>query len=769
VLGIAWAPAAQAEETPPASPRIQIEQIDAAGYPERIWLSVLAQDEHGDVLQGLTLDDFVIKDQRAPVDALTIEREPEVLTIALVIDTHRGVEATMLSMIGNSTNALIDALPHNEGVFATTSPTSETTIIELLPIFPENSQFSQEILESTANRAISYQQIDTIAARITDTVADNSRSDLYGAIQTAVEQEPTSIVVLSNGLDRTQDQALLDAAAERAKERNIAIHVVGFVLEDGANDNPAPTALELLADDTGGSYRSFAVDATAPVPPEADEDKQQLADEDKQQLVELAQQISQAQSSSTYLLSYALRDTPAAQRERQLTIQLADDQQYAASATYTPLPPIDQTQPAFLNDAIVASGYPEVSVTLVPETAAHRALTPTSVLTDMIHITLDGIANPLTEYVSLHPEARVGAESIALVVDLRDIGVGGMPNDEEMLNSVPVHFIDTASTSQLGIQSRMALFANSTYTFSEGASPQVFDVHHNVIWNEALGVPEFRQALSGDMVAPLRTAIAATAADARQRGEPAHVILFSSTGLPIGVYDTLIQQAREARVTIHVVASRPVDDPRLASLAHGTGGIFVPNMPAPGTEMRSFQNQLAQVRPLSYTLEFLSPIVAAGQPLSITVGLSETTQTILHTARHDGPPIIDPPWPLIVLLLGVVWVGAGGWFVFFASTRPAGVPFWHPLLQLLNRSEKSSSPEAASDVLPPLEPTSLGPPLDRARLETTLAALAAYGHQQRKERSMGNDDDDGFWGPEIYQPARNPYTNTIEQSSFPER
>jgi hypothetical protein len=155
------------------------------------------------------------------------------------------------------------------------------------------------------------------------------------------------------------------------------------------------------------------------------------------------------------------------------------------------------------------------------------------------------------------------------------------------------------------------------------------------------------------------------------------------------------------------------------------------------------------------------------------VGLSETTQTILHTAEHGGPPIINPPWLLIVLLQGVVFVSAGGWFVFFASTRPAGTPFWYQI-RLPGQGTVHAQQQPPSDTkqdpwqIPvPLPADHTGPP---PPLESTLATLAAYGHQQRKERSMGNDDDDdGFWGPETYQPARSLSTNTIEQSSFPER
>jgi hypothetical protein len=743
-MGIRMAPVAQAQDE--YTYTLNIEHIDQVQYPERIFVSVLVQDADGNVPPALSPDAFDIREQREPMSDVRIVRTPEVITIAVVADIHRGLDATMLTQIGNSVNALVDALPRDEQAFVTTSPMGEQVIIELLQVFPGNPQFEQNIEGPTTDHAASTQTLADISASVRNTVADDSESELYTAIQAAVEASPDSVVVLSNGLDSANDATVLDAAISSATDQDIAVYAVEFVPEAATDPEAADTEdtpLNMLAEATGGEHIVSVVG-----------EEQTLTEKQQTDIQNLAQTISQADGSSTYLLSYEPANLEA--QERQVTVQVVEDGRYAsneADLDYTPMQRIE-LMPAHLD--IEASGYPTVTVTFLPETEGYQAVTPTHTLSDDLRLSLDdrlleALEGEQAEAFSLSPGSQHGAESIGLVVDLRNI-----EDHAAAQESLPWSFIERAGNAPLDGQSRMALFANSTYPFPEDKNPEVFHPtpDYNRLRNESFGEKEFLNNVGGSIISPLQTAIDATAEDARQAREPAHVVVFTNADLSSEDYDNLLQQARDERVTVHVVTSSERKDvhPRLENLARGTGGVFVPNANASGAALGDLIDQIARARAQTYELQFLSPILGTGETISLTLSLADGTveDGTAIPAITEGEPITNPPRLIVLLLQGLAFVGTAGLLIRYASTATDSVP---PLSdrppELQPQQEEDVPPTPPNPLLSGSEPPA-NPGLqnqDIQRLELTLSALAAYGNQRIRARSLGSlPDDDASLG-----------------------
>jgi hypothetical protein len=734
------------EDTSADLPHVAIEHVDAVGYPDQVLVSVLVRDDDGYVHRDLSADAFVLQEDEQQIDAVEVVLSPTVTTIAVVLDIHRGLTPDALyAEIGDTLNEFMEQLPRNaqdrRKVFTSTSPAGESAAIEVHWIVPSvdgNAPFEKA---NITNLHIAEDTQNEIQDTIENRADDNEQTDVYAAIHQAVDREPDSVIVLSNGQDRTEDTDLLNSAGEQAQQQDIPIHVVEFAIETPAEDTRS--ALHAVAEDTNGIYELLVVDTQI--------------NQNQLDVVEALVQavVGNICGSSTYLLAYVppgpareQEDPTAAHTERSIQIGLKDTPDLIAQATYTPAPAPDNIQLDTL--PIHASGYPTVTMVFTPENVAHRAPSPPLTL-DTIDVAINGASLAAfgedgREQLSLQRTSTTGAESIGLVVDLRMIDA-----NQQADQSLASAFVDAViSQPQLRGMSRLALFANTTFSPQVGqASAEIFQTDYSRMLNSSLRLPDFIEKTEGDIGDALARAIVATADDAAAADEPAHVVVFSNEVLPFDSYDRVLALAHERHVMIHVLTSAPAPDvhPRLKHLAHGTGGEVYHQ--ATPRQLEQFASSLADARPAGYETEFLSPLLADGEPISLTLGLRDTDvmRTTVQQAEISGEPIIAPP----VFLVRLLQVGAAVLiFILFARFARIPTPGQMPGVVRGKPAPTGAGSTAGnvSDSQAVLQEIDHAPPDER--LDRALEALASYGSQHINQRRIQHEEDRNDLPPESF-------------------
>ena len=215
------------------SPSMQVGQQAISVSTDVVRVPVMVTDERGNFIAGLSVQNFLVYEDKRPQHITFYEQQDVPITVGLLVD-HSGSMAGKLPEVAEA----ISALAHSS------NPQDEMFVVD----------FGDEVLLEKVNGK-PFSSDPAELGRAVAKVSAQGRTALYDAVVAGFDHlrlgqwQKKALIIVSDGGDNASHHNYAEVLA-LARSSQVVIYAIGLVGEPGEEENPK--VLERICKDTGG-------------------------------------------------------------------------------------------------------------------------------------------------------------------------------------------------------------------------------------------------------------------------------------------------------------------------------------------------------------------------------------------------------------------------------------------------------------------------------------------------------------------------------------